>query len=402
MRNDIYERMKIMKTDDIKPNFAAIGRTFGCDYRTAKKYYYSDSKKPSKRKQMPSKLDQFKELIKDKLELNCSVTSIYKFIQNKGYTGKYTILRDYCFKYKKAELKKAEMRFETCPGLQAQVDWKETMTLTNRKNEPITFNIFLVVLGYSRMKFLMLTLDRTQDTVFKGLIKAFRYFGGVPHEILFDNMKTVVDHSKSNYKEAVINDSFYQFSRDMGFETKTCRPFRPQTKGKVESLAKLMDRLIIYNNEFDSFQDLLAIVEQFNEELNNEISQATNKTPRSLLGKEKEYLHKLPNDNVLSSYFDIPVINRIVSKEALVTYDNKRYSVNPQYVGQTVTLSVKNNILYIYSNKELIQAHPITGKKFNFSQENYLEIMKSNAFQDASPDEIQKIAENNLAIYDKF
>lgn len=72
-------------------------------------------------------------------------------------------------------------------------------------------NIFLVILGYSRLKYIELTIDKTQPTVFQALSNSFKYFGGVPKEILFDNMKTVVNHAKSEYDKNVINSNFYEF-----------------------------------------------------------------------------------------------------------------------------------------------------------------------------------------------
>ena len=84
------------------------------------------------------------------------------------------------------------------------------------------------------------------------MTKAFQFFGGIPHEILFDNMKTVVDHSKSSFTKTVFNDRFEYYAKDIGFKPITCQPYRPQTKGKVEALAKLMDRLKAYNEEFDT------------------------------------------------------------------------------------------------------------------------------------------------------
>ena len=402
MRKDIYERIKILKMDDIKPNFAELAKTWGCDYRTAKKYYYQDSNNPPIRKQIPSKLDPFKEIIIDKINLCCSITSIYGFIQKKGYKGKYTILRDFCSLYKLEQIKKATIRFETNPGLQAQVDWKETMTLHTKSGEAITFNIFLILLGYSRLKFLRLTLDRSQDTVFKSMIGAFNYFKVIPKEIIFDNMKTVVDHSKSNYAEAVLNEKFYQFSKDFGFEAWACRPFRPQTKGKVEALARTMERLRPYDYEFDTFEELEQIVNTLNEDLNNEISQATGEKPFVRFNKEKEYLRSLPNSEIIQSYLDVKDITRIVSKESLVTYDNKKYSVDPQYIGKTVSLNVSEDILHIYFNKSLIKTHKITQKKFNYSLDDYINILKSEAMKDAPYEDIEKIAMNNLAVYDKF
>lgn len=402
MRKDIYERIRVLKMDEIKPNFAELAKAWGCDYRTAKKYFYQEESKPLIRKQIPSKLDPYKEMINEKLKLCCSYNSIYKFICKKGYHGKYTILRNYCSLYKSDETKKATIRFETNPGLQAQVDWKESMTLHYRNGDSITFNIFLILLGYSRLKYIELTLDRSQDTVFKSMIHAFHYFGGIPKEIIFDNMKTVVDHSKSNYSEAVINESFYQFSKDFGFEVWTCRPFRPQTKGKVEALARTMERLRPYDYEFDSFEELELIITELNSDLNNEISQATKMVPFKLFEKEKEYLRNLPNDDIFRSYIDVKDITRIVSKEALVTYDNRKYSVDPQYIGKTVSISVSNDTLCIYFNKSLIKTHKITQKRINYSKEDYINILKSEAMKSASSEDIEKIANINLSIYDNL
>ncbi len=92
-------------------------------------------------------------------------------------------------------------------------------------------------------------------------------------------MKTVVDHSKREYNKPVINSFFYEFSKDIGFEVILCRAFRLQTKGKVENLAKIMDRLDAYNNEFETLDELDEIVRELNIDLNNEVSQATNERP---------------------------------------------------------------------------------------------------------------------------
>ena len=238
MRKDIIEAIRIMKKDEVKPNYAELARRYNCDYRVIKRYFENDVVERLKVVK-PSLLDEFKGIINDKLELCCSAKSIFYFIQKKGFKGQYGIVKKYVREYKHEQIKKATIRFETNPGLQAQVDWKESMTLTNKEGKEITINIFLIILGYSRKKFLKLTLERNQETVFDSLSKAFQYFGGIPREILFDNMKTVVDHAKSEYCNPVINSKTYEFSKDYGFEIKLCRAYRPQTKGKVEILQRL-------------------------------------------------------------------------------------------------------------------------------------------------------------------
>ena len=213
------------------------------------------------------------------------------------YSGKERCLlnkSEFFSKHKRNEIKKATIRFETTPGQQAQVDWKENLTMISRHGEIFKVNIFLMVLGFSRIKYTCLTTDRKQNTLFLCLINAFKYFGGIPHEILFDNMKTVVDRNISTFSRVQFNETFKHFADDAGFIPIACRPYRPQTKGKVESLAKLTNRLVVYNEEFDDFDQLSKIVSDFNGEINSEVSQAIDEIPFKRLLKEKEYLKPLP------------------------------------------------------------------------------------------------------------
>lgn len=401
MRKDIKERMILMKNDGIKPNYAELAKQYGCDYRTVKKYFETQESETIPRPPKSSILDPYKTIVEDKLNVPCSATAIYKFIQKKGYKGCYSVVKRYCNKYKVEQYQKATIRFETNPGLQAQVDWKESKRLTNKNGEIFEINIFLIILGYSRLKYIELTVDRKQSTVFQGLVNAFKFFGGVPKEILFDNMKTVVDQSKSEYNKPVINSTFYEFSKDMGFEVILCRAFRPQTKGKVENLAKIMDRLDAYNNEFETLDELDEIVRELNIDLNNEVSQATNERPIERFKKEKEHLNKLPRIDVLEGFITKP-ITRKVSKESMITFGKSKYSVHPKYIGKQVTLEVKANTLYIYYSKELVKTHIISKEYLNYTKDDMIEILKTDAFKHKDDKFIEDFIDENMAIYDKL
>lgn len=400
MRKDIFEYMKQLQKEGIKPKYSEIARMYNCDYRTVKGYY-ENTEKEKERKQKPSKLDSYKQTIDDKMDRKCSYYSIYKFIEKQGYEGKYTILADYCRKRKDEETKKATIRFETNPGLQAQVDWKEEMTLHTKSGDSITFNIFLTLLGYSRKKYIELTLDRAQDTLMSAMIRSFEYFGGVPKEILFDNMKTVVDQSKTEYSKPVINERFYQFSKDMGFEVWACRAYRPQTKGKVEALARTMERLRPYDYEFEDIDELDEIIKGFLEDLNNEVSKATNQVPNLMAEKEKEYLHYLPNKETLDTYLKIPP-QRKVSKESMVVYNKRKYSLPTNYIGKIVQIKEEKPYLYILYNGIIIATHMLSTKPFNYQHEHIIQILKSDAMKRRTEDEIEEVARRNLEIYDSL
>ena len=399
MRKDILERMKLMKKDQESINYSELARRYDCDYRTIKKYFQGEDEEVRQRKIKESKLTPYTEIINQKYDAGCTAMAVYCFIKKKGFDGSYSIVKRYCHRRRNEETKKATIRFETNPGLQAQVDWKEKLTMFTRSGEAVEINIFLMLLGFSRMKYLELTLDKSQSTLFGCMINALEYFAGVPKEIIFDNMRTVVDQSRSNYQNAVLNDKFYQFSKDMGFEVWACRVYRPQTKGKVEALAKLMSRLEPYNYEFDSIEELSEIVQSVNDDLNSEISQATYKIPFNLWQKEKEYLLALPNQELLDGYFQRP-ITRTVSKESMITYKYNKYSLNPQYIGKTVSLEVNENKLEIYYDNILVATHEISERKFNYKIEDYVSILKSDVFKFKKDEEINEYAKKALALYD--
>ena len=400
MRKDIYERMKLMKQEGIKPNYAEIARKYDCDYRTVKRYFEGDPSTVKKR-QYTSKLDPFRQTIQDKMNLGCTAFSIFKFIEKQGFQGKYTIVKEFCRKLKKEEQQKATIRFETNPGLQDQVDWKEELTLISRQGEVFTVNIFLMLLGYSRKKYISLTLDRNQDTLMNAMVDGFKYFEGVPKEIIFDNMKTVVDHSKTQYDKAVINDRFYQFSKAMGFEVWACRSYRPQTKGKVEALARTVARLNVYNNEFDSLEELDEIVRELKDDLNGEVSQATGKMPDELWRKEKEYLHPLPTKEILDSYLTIP-LTRKVTKESMIVYNKRKYSLPVNYIGKTVNIKEENGRLNIFYQNRLVTSFDLSEKKFNYKFEHMTEILRSDVMKYKDAGEIEEFARRQLQLYDNL
>lgn len=402
MRKDVFNQLKLIKEDISVLNKSELARRFNCDRRTVDKYLNGTNAESRKPRDIKSKIDDFKEIIIDKVDnWGSNSMAVFKFIQKKGYDGGYHTVNNFIQNHKKEEIKKATIRFDTSPGLQAQVDWKESITIISRQGEIFEVNIFLMVLGYSRLKYLKLTVDRTQKTLFECLFQGFKYFGGVPKEILFDNMSTVVDRSKTTFKNVTINQDFKYFSIDAGFEVITCRPYRPETKGKVETLAKLVDRLTPYNEEFDSFDELENIVEVFNYEINNEISQATYEVPFIRFLKEKEYLNPLPPMDILLSYFHHEKEYK-VSKESMIRYKGKKYSVPTSYIGKYLTVSEKDSELYIYYTKDLIACHKISEKILHYKIDHAKEILKSDALKHYSDEDIENFIEQNLKNMDIF
>jgi transposase len=403
MRKDVSKSVsKFHKEELVFINKSELARRLGCSRRTVERYINLENNPPLKKETppRPKLIDNFKEVIGEKVDkYGATAMAVYKFIEKKGYTGKYCSVANYVRTHKAEQQKKATIRFETSPGIQAQVDWKESVTMISRQGEVFLVNIFLMVLGYSRLKFLKLTVDRRQDTLFRCLISAIAHFGGVPHEILFDNMTTVVDRAKSTFSRVIYNDTFKCFADDAGFEPIACRPYRPQTKGKVEALAGLVDRLKVYNEEFDTYEELEKITEDFMKDINCEVSQGTGEVPNERFKREKEYLRPLPCIHTLNSYIS-HYKDYKVSPESMINYKGRKYSVPTYYIGKSVNVIEKDDEIRIYYGEDVISNFPVSDKFLNYKREHVREILASDAMKHLQMSEIDDFIENNLSTMD--
>ncbi len=399
MRKDITTEMLVQKEGG-RVNKSSLARQYGCCWRTIDRRLNPEKyKKDAKKRIYSSALDDYKSIIDAKIEEeNVPATGIYELLKIKyGYTHGYGIIRNYVRTKKKEIIRNLTIRFETIPGYQSQVDWKESLSLTSMLDQEYIINIFLIVLGFSRMKYIELTLDKTQSTFEKALIHAFEYYGGTTEEILFDNMKTVVDHAKSDISnKIVINSSLKQFSKDANFEVKTCKIYRPQTKGKVETLAKIMNRLKAFNHEFVDIGELENVVKKLMYELNfNEKSQATNEYPSVRFEKEKEYL-KPVNIELLKSNVFYKNKSYKVSKESMILYKGIKYSVPTKYVGKHIFVKEDTECIHLYFNTELIRRYQKNETaRFNYKKDDYLEILEHTDIDEYAKEKLKENINND-------
>lgn len=395
----LITQLKILKLSNSKPNYSELARMYDVDRRTVKKYYDGYAGKP-KHHDKPSKLDDYKDLIIQKLSIKgTNVKAVYEFIITEidPNIGTYSNFNKYvkANKLNNKKTSKGHPRFETAPGIQAQVDWKEDVSIANKYGEIFTFQVFDYKLGHSRYCHFTYKLYKTRQDVFDCLIASFKATGGVPKEILFDNMASVVDLKD---KQRHINDKMRAFAKDFNFKLKLCKPRHPYTKGKVETINKFIAWVLPYEGEFETEEELITILGKINEKVNTYVCQETGVPPILLFQKEKEYLQPLPNSKVIESYLSH---NRqtTVRKDSMISYMNNKYSVPFEYIGKPVSLRVEMNKLMIYHSTELIAAHDISTKKLNYNKEHYTSLL-SHYVKDN--DSVTRIAEANLKQMDKL
>ena len=396
----LLQEVTIYKMSNIKPNYSELARMHNCDRRTIKEYF-KDDKQVKERKKEVSKLDKYKEEIQLKLSIpGVTVSGIYQYLKDKYKNedvGSASNLRAYILKNKLREKKNNEFhpRYETEYGKQMQFDWKENITLKNKQGELYTFNVFSAILCASRFHIFIYSKNKTRIDVERCLVNAFEIIGGMPEEILTDNMSSIV-----NMQTHEFDKEFKNFAKDMGTKPRKCKVRHAYTKGKVESSNRFINWIKPYEGEFETEGDIKKIIQEIMRKANNQVNDTTGVPPLMLYEKEREYLKPLPNQKLMNEYKN-DTISTTVSNSALIYYKGIRYSVSPEYINKTVYLTQIGNQLYIYYNKNLIKEHTISEKKINYDEEDYILGLRE-IMQKADEEEIEKQAKKQLEIIGKI
>jgi len=381
----------------MKPNYSNLARKYGVSRQTISKYDKGFEKKETRNRK--SKLDKYREEIEEKINLaGATITGVYKYFYSKDKTiGTRSNFDYYIRKHKLRSKNKSVVhpRYETKPGEQLQFDFKEDITMTSRNGEIFKFNILTTTLGYSRMHKFTYSKSKTKEDVFRCLIEAFKYYGGVTKRLLTDNMSSIV-----NVKTKKFTEEFRQFAKDFNFTPEKCNVRSPQTKGKVESANRFISRLVPYNYEFENEEELIAIINRLSDEVNNEINQTTGVKPIMLIKKEKEYLSPLPNKEIIESYLNY-MKPTTVHNDSMIYYKGKRYSVPHKFINKILKVKELDNKLYIYNNTDLIRIHPLTQKIINYHEDDYKKIM-AEKLSFRSEGDIEAFTIRNLEILDSL
>lgn len=187
---------------------------------------------PRPRKPRVRKLDPYLPYLTQRIADGVfNARKLYQEIQAQGYPGKETQVRDFVQPFRQARSVQATVRFETEPGEQAQVDWGH-FGFIHHDGRQRRLYAFVMTLGWSRVLYLEFTVSLDLIRFLCGHQHAFHYFGGVPQQVLHDNLKTaVLDRIGGRIHW---HPQYLDFAHYYGSTPRACQPYRAQTKGKVE------------------------------------------------------------------------------------------------------------------------------------------------------------------------
>lgn len=238
----VEERMELEVLRKHGAGIRELARTTGRSRNTVRRYLRK-GEAAAVRKPAPEraeKLDPFKDYIIERMTAaapdRIPATVLFREIRERGYAGGETRVKQFVRGLVPVAAEPV-VRFETEPGHQMQADWASVGRGTDK------LKVFIATLGWSRATYVEFCDDEKVETLIGCHENAFLAFGGVPREVLYDNMRTVVIE-RNTYGRGVhrFHAGFLDYARHAGVLPRLCQPYRAQTKGKVERFIGYLKR----------------------------------------------------------------------------------------------------------------------------------------------------------------
>jgi transposase len=250
------------------------------------------------------------------------------------------------------------------PGAQCQVDGGELRgVMIGGKETTVYFMVF--VLSYSRLMHVTVSAQPIDtQTLISQHDAAFRYFGGMPQECVYDQTKLVVIHEI--FRELELNQRFHQYATAVGFHIRVCEGYDPESKGKVESGVKYVKQNGLYGETFTDWKSLETYVAEWLDTVaNKRVHGTTGQQPQIHYGHEE----KVKMQSYLTpSYFENKSVaqeTRQVDKTSLISWQSNKYSVPMAYQSAKVGVLTEAGQLLLkdLTSGEQIAEHVISLEK---------------------------------------
>lgn len=330
-----------------------IARRLFLDRKTVRRAARSEHAPPARPSApKPSKLDPFRDYVRGRLREfpRIMASRLYTELAKMGYAGGQTILREFVASLRPAR-KEPFPRIETQPAEEGQVDWANCGAL--RIGAALRrLSAFVMVLSYSRMIYVELTLSQCIEDFLGAHLRAFRFFGGIPKKLRYDNLKSVCLARLGPHVQ--FNPRFLEFSGACLFEPVLCRPARGNEKGKVESgIYYLRTGFLDGRQDLPWSQLRLELDDWLRTVANVRLHRTTRQRPVDRFEAERALLTPLPAHEP-----DVAITRPAkATSTCRVFFDGNTYSVPPSYAEKLLTLKATTFEVKVFDGPKLLAAH---------------------------------------------
>ena len=358
---NLGEAMRILELHREGLTISAIAERMGKDRKTVRKYIRRGMEAPSYKPRVARArvMDPYLCYVKERITTFPELTAsrLLREIRELGYAGARTSLADVVRDFR-PRLPSFELRFETPPGRQAQVDFAHfEVEFDDAPGKPQIVWLFSLVLGHSRYLWARYVVHQDLVSVLRCHMAAFEQLGGVPGEILYDRMKSVVlGEEQEEPAHIVYNAKLLALAKHYGFTPRACRAYRAKTKGKVERPYRYIRQDFFLGRRFRNLEELNAQLTHWLDTVANvRVHGTTQRVVAEHLAEERCALQPLP-----ALAFDAVIrLERRISHDGMVSVAQNLYSVPDGTRRRLVEVQMSPTQVRLYEAGQLIAVHPL-------------------------------------------
>ncbi|MEM8994379.1 MAG: IS21 family transposase [Acidobacteriota bacterium] len=274
-------------------------------------------------------------------------------VYENDFNGSYKALVRYVRRHYPAPQRRTYRRVETPPGAQTQTDWGE-YSAVDLGDGPEPLSCFVMVLSHSRRPAAVWSRRKDLLSWLHCHNEAFRRLAGIAAVNRIDNVKTAISKGAGAWGER--HPAYRAYAQAVGFHIDACEARAAEAKGKVEAKVRLGRlRLDPTGRPFDGLEDLQQWTDgRIDRWCETALCPATGRTIRATWQSELERLAPLP---LLPEPFDLAV-TRPVSKDCLVCFEARRYTVPFRFVGQRLEVRGCAGKVQILAHGEVVAEYP--------------------------------------------
>lgn len=335
-----------------------IARELGCARNTVREYLRQGGWQPARSPQRPSALDGLEDWLRERFLQHAGNAEVVRqeLVSERGIDVSLRTVERAVRPYRQ-ELEaraRATLRFETGPGEQLQIDFGSKNVVLD--GVPTRVFVFVATLGYSRRCYVRVTRHERQSAWMQGLEGAFHHFVGVPEKVLVDNARALVSKHDVQGDGVVFNDRFLAFCKHWGVKPRACKPYRAQTKGKVESGVKYVKRNALAGREFASWEAMEQHLFWWMAEIADKREHGTTaEQPLARFIRTERAALKPLGGRV--PFQQLRELTRVVHSDSCVQVDTNAYSVPWRFIRSEVTVLVGGGVVEILHAGERIAVH---------------------------------------------
>lgn len=306
----------------------------------------------------------------------------HRLVEEHQFKGSESTVRKYV-RALRGVCKEVFIPLEYDAGSSAQADWGEAYVIL--KGIKTLVKLFLMKLCHSKKPFVSAFPFERQEAFFEGHKRAFEFFGGVPHTVIWDNLKTAVKKVLQG-KNRIEQQAFIAFRSHYLFDSSFITPGQPHENGKVENLVGYARRnLFVPLPEVESFDELNSLLLKKCQKEDERVLPGSRQSIGEMWQKEKEKLLPLPKRPFLCCRYHPVKANSL----SYVNFERNRYSVPVRYAHHNLMLAAFVDRVDILYQEKVIALH---GRLFGKGEESlnvfhYLPLLlkKPGAFHNARP-----------------